>query len=60
MKAKISVFAICVKAIIYLLLSNLHDCTFNGPFISDHPRNEIHFISPAMKSDINRICLMVG
>ena len=30
MKAKISVFVICVKAIIYLLLHNLHDLTFNG------------------------------
>ena len=25
---KISVFVICVEAIIYLLLYNLHDCTF--------------------------------
>ena len=30
MKAKISVFVICVEAIIYLLLYNLHDCTFNS------------------------------
>ena len=29
MNAKISVFVICVEAIIYLLLYNLHDCTFN-------------------------------
>ena len=28
MNAKISVFVICVEAIIYLLLFNLHDCTF--------------------------------
>ena len=28
--AKISVFVICVEAIIYLLLYNLHDCTFKG------------------------------
>ena len=28
MNAKISVFIICVEAIIYLLLFNLHDCTF--------------------------------
>ena len=26
--AKFSVFVICVKAVIYLLLYNLHDCTF--------------------------------
>ena len=28
MNTKISVFVICVEAIIYLLLHNLHDCTF--------------------------------
>ena len=32
----------------------------NGPFISDHPRKEIYFISPAMKSNVNRISFMVG
>ena len=38
MNAKISVLVICVEAIIYLLLYNLHDCTFNqkgGPSIKD-------------------------
>ena len=30
MNAKISVFVICVEAIIYLLLNNLHDFTFNS------------------------------
>ena len=28
MNAKISVFIICVEAIIYMLLYDLHDCTF--------------------------------
>ena len=28
MNAKISMFAICVEVNIYLLLHNLHDCTF--------------------------------
>ena len=28
MNVKISVFVICVEAIIYLLLYNLHDCAF--------------------------------
>ena len=32
MNAKISVFVICVEAIIYLLLYNLHDCTFNTSY----------------------------
>ena len=30
MNAKISVFAIFIEAMIYLLYYNLHDCTFNG------------------------------
>ena len=30
MNAKMSLFVICVEAIIYLLLYNLHDCTFNN------------------------------
>ena len=30
MNAKISVIIICVEAIIYLLLYNLHDCTFKS------------------------------
>ena len=29
MNAKISVFVVCVEAIIYLLLYNLHGCTLN-------------------------------
>ena len=32
MNAKISVFVICVEAIIYLFLHNFHDCTFNLVF----------------------------
>ena len=31
MNAKISVFVICVEAIIYSLLYDLHDCTFKEP-----------------------------
>ena len=30
MNAKISGFLICIEVIIYLLLDNLHDCTFNN------------------------------
>ena len=32
MNAKLSVFDICVEAIIYLLSHNLHDCTFNNMY----------------------------
>ena len=31
MNVKISVFVICVEVITYLLLYNLHGCTFKGP-----------------------------
>ena len=31
MNAKMSVFVVCVEAIIYLLLFNLHARTFNDP-----------------------------
>ena len=34
MNAKMSVLVICVEAIMYLLLYNLHDCTFQQFFIS--------------------------
>ena len=33
MIAKISVFVICIEAVIYLLLYNLHNCTFNRQHI---------------------------
>ena len=35
MNAKISGFLICVEVIIYLLLDNLHDCTFNANMVQD-------------------------
>ena len=35
MNVKISVLAICTEAIIYLLLSNLLHCTFNGVRMND-------------------------
>ena len=36
MNAKIAVLVICVEAIIYLLLYNLHDCTFNFEQVNAH------------------------
>ena len=36
MNAKISVFLICVEAIIYVLLYNLHDCTFKQQCLTNH------------------------
>ena len=32
----------------------------NEVFILDHPRNELHFISPSIKSNVNRISFRVG
>ena len=37
MNATISVFAICVGAIIYLLLHNLLDCTFKKKVLNKNP-----------------------
>ena len=34
MNAKISMFVICVETILYLLLHNLHDCTFKNDSVS--------------------------
>ena len=39
MNAKISGFAICVEAIIYLLLYNLLDCTFKIQFKNFDAKN---------------------
>ena len=36
MNAKISMLVICVEAIIYLLLYNLHECNFNGDSITNN------------------------
>ena len=37
MNAKMSVFVICIEVIIYLLLCDLHDCTFKGKVFTDSP-----------------------
>ena len=36
MNVKISVFVTCAEGIIYLLLNNLHDCTFNNFILKNH------------------------
>ena len=38
MNVKISVFVICIETIIYLLLYNLHDCTFKVASLSEKHR----------------------
>ena len=57
MNAKISVFAICVEAIIYLLLRNLYDCTFN---MTQSPLPETHLqIQAATRIEVG-ICFFYG
>ena len=50
MNAKISVFVICAKAIIYLLLYNLHDCNLKEQIqlfsIVMTKKTEVHTIRP--------------
>ena len=55
MNAKISVFVICLEAIIYLLLYNLHDSTFkcNGKYFIGV--EEYEFRLAAMKTPISFI-----
>ena len=50
----------CMKEEICTTVSKNVWLLLNGSFISDHPRNEIHFISPVMKSDVYRISFTVG
>ena len=48
MNAKISVLVICFKAIIYLLLYNLHDCTF------DYFQKKLHLSSKKLYINMPR------
>ena len=49
-----------IKGNICACVSKNYWLLFNGPFISDHPRNEILFISPAMKINVERVPFMMG
>ena len=44
MNAKLSIFVICVEAIIYFLLHNLHDFTFNIEHVSQENTCALEFI----------------
>ena len=50
MNAKISAFVICVEAITYLLLYNLHDCTFKNT-------SEGLLLKPSLLSFLERLLL---
>ena len=52
MNAKISVFVICGEAIIYLLLCNLHDFTFNNNYFVEHRRTAASSFNIDAKSSL--------
>ena len=58
MNAKISVFVVCVEAIISLLLHNLHDCTFKFtvggkvPTFNEESGTELPFLKIQVKVEI--------
>ena len=52
MHAKISVFVICVEVIIYLLLYNLHDCTFNDTKNTSILNTTIEYILSTKRFDV--------
>ena len=51
MNAKISVLVICFKAIIYLLLYNLHDCTF------DYFQKKLHLSSKKLYINVEHVAV---
>ena len=58
MNAKILVFVICIEAIIYFLLYNLHDCTFKLIFIliqlsETHGAGMVNFAGCALVSTVS-------
>ena len=55
MNAKISLCVIFVKAIIYLLLHNLHDCTFNNNIIHFSGKNNFFINSFFRQLSLNGI-----
>ena len=60
MNAKISIFAICVKAIIYLLLRNLNDCKFKYSIVelmlSLLMAHSMLIVTVALKKNLNYLC----
>ena len=56
MNAKISVFVTCLEVIIYLLLNNLHDCTFKKSLGLDYYKfssSYLHEIKVNSENDEN-------
>ena len=49
MNVKTLVFVICVKAVIYLLLCNLHDCTFNDTLHISILDSKLRILDPKLR-----------
>ena len=56
MNAKMLVFAICVEEILCLLLSNLHDCTFNLNHVNRNTDIKLQKNYSAQNS-VSKLCL---
>ena len=56
MTAKSSALAICLEAITYLLLYNLHDCTFNVPLV---PSSSVSMERLKDKKYVRKWCLLL-
>ena len=61
MNTKILVFVICVEAIIYLLLYNLHNCTFNKAgftsfYQSQKTADLLTFTKEILKGKLHFLC----
>ena len=54
MNVKISVFVICVEAIVYLLLYNLHDCTPLRCFLILKEPNQMNWFGSGERKSISR------
>ena len=53
MNVKVSVFVTCAEAIVYLLLYNLHDCTFKDFFSKyDQIRRKLQIWSDLLKKSL--------
>ena len=48
MNTKVSVFAICIEAIMYLLLYNLYDCTFKKVISAGKDNDKLHILCALM------------
>ena len=58
MNTKIPLLVICVEAIIYFLLYNLHDCTFNAHRNKIRQKNRIRKSRPFFKKNLTILVIL--